>query len=395
MALFGRVHPISISNSTGNRNASLDVWRGVAILLVLAAHFGGLGFLSNIGFRGVDLFFVLSGLLISGLLFAEYKKTGNLDLRRFWMRRGFKIYPPFYIFMAFTTAGCAASGRIPRRILSDLFFMQDYFTPVAQHGWTLAIEEQFYFLLPILLIILARTTGTRSAPFRAVPIAFLALSLLCLAGRILNAGPRWAFHLRADELFTGVVLSYCYHFRKDVFERCSRWLCFPLGLILCAMAVPWQFGNDVTLWDVTIGVSFFSIGLSFLLAFSVGRRLPDPFDLLKFAGRSSYSVYLWHLVVLDNWPRSLRTAHFFLLYAAVALALGWLATVMVERPFLTLRDRYFSKQEAGKDFSCIMPGQSDRPPVDQPTLLMCNPTGVTAASAVSALVSGSVGQNAS
>jgi len=78
-----------------SRNQSLDMLRGVAVLLVLGRHMDGAGIWSSAGWCGVDLFFVLSGFLISGLLFTEFKKTGTIDVKRFWIRRGFKIYPAF------------------------------------------------------------------------------------------------------------------------------------------------------------------------------------------------------------------------------------------------------------------------------------------------------------
>src|SRR5438045_3895822 len=89
-----------------SRNQSLDVLRGIAVLLVIVSHYSGTlprpSALLETGWVGVDLFFVLSGFLISGLLFSEFEKTGSINLKRFWIRRGFKIYPPFYVFMGLT-----------------------------------------------------------------------------------------------------------------------------------------------------------------------------------------------------------------------------------------------------------------------------------------------------
>src|SRR5260370_31028003 len=82
------------------RNQSLDVLRGVAILLVMGRHFPYYRPWGKVGWIGVDLFFVLSGFLISGLLYQEYKTLGKIRFGRFVFRRGFKIWPPFYVFMS-------------------------------------------------------------------------------------------------------------------------------------------------------------------------------------------------------------------------------------------------------------------------------------------------------
>ena len=86
------------------RLKALDVLRAVAVLLVLGRHFGILDSWRMIGWTGVNLFFVLSGFLISGLLFTEYKKHAQIQVVHFLVRRGFKIYPPFYTMIAFTLA---------------------------------------------------------------------------------------------------------------------------------------------------------------------------------------------------------------------------------------------------------------------------------------------------
>jgi peptidoglycan/LPS O-acetylase OafA/YrhL len=78
------------------RNERLDILRCIAILLVFGRHGFIYGTWMNVGWAGVDLFFVLSGFLISGLLFNEYQKTGEISLKRFYLRRGFKIYPAFW-----------------------------------------------------------------------------------------------------------------------------------------------------------------------------------------------------------------------------------------------------------------------------------------------------------
>src|SRR4051794_29454248 len=84
------------------RNMNLDVLRGVAILLVLGRHFDYFPLWTRVGWAGVDLFFVLSGFLISGLLFEEWKRTGSINIKRFYIRRALKLYPAFYALLLVT-----------------------------------------------------------------------------------------------------------------------------------------------------------------------------------------------------------------------------------------------------------------------------------------------------
>ena len=97
-----------------NRIRDLDFLRGLAIIGVLLRHSAFENIFARAGWAGVDLFFVLSGFLVSGLLFREYKKTGTVRIGRFLIRRGFKIYPTFYIFLivSFIYNWSTTSGKL-------------------------------------------------------------------------------------------------------------------------------------------------------------------------------------------------------------------------------------------------------------------------------------------
>src|SRR5260370_38814364 len=98
---FAPGSPIEVGG-TPLRNKRLDVLRCIAIILVIFHHGQVFDIFSRAGWMGVDLFFVLSGFLISGLLFGEFRKKGSIQYKRFFVRRAFKIYPAFYIFLACT-----------------------------------------------------------------------------------------------------------------------------------------------------------------------------------------------------------------------------------------------------------------------------------------------------
>ena len=131
-----------------SRNQSLDVLRGIAILLVLGRHFNYFPLWRQAGWIGVDLFFVLSGFLISGLLFQEYKNTGKLDVRRFILRRGLKIWPSYYLLILATMLfyvfiARASEHPFPKHeVAVSALFIRNYFGAdgfnFLAHTWSLA-----------------------------------------------------------------------------------------------------------------------------------------------------------------------------------------------------------------------------------------------------------------
>src|SRR5437588_1674510 len=169
----------------GNRSQALDILRFLAVLLVLWRHswvcspqispllHSITATLQRGGWIGVDLFFVLSGFLISGLLFKECQKTHQISLSRFFVRRGFKIYPPFWALLLFTVVleSITNNKTAGKWILCEFFFVQNY-GDASQWGytWSLAVEEHFYILLPLLLVVLLKVGSKRPRPFANIPL---------------------------------------------------------------------------------------------------------------------------------------------------------------------------------------------------------------------------------
>jgi len=345
------------------RVQQLDVLRGVAVMLVLVHHSpGGAGEVLKGGWSGVDLFFVLSGFLVSGLLFKEYLRSGRIRPGRFYLRRGLKIYPNFYVMMAVTSAGLAwAHVRVdPRRVLGELVFVQNYVLAAwenREHAWSLAIEEHFYLLLPPLLILLLRWRAFRRAPVRWMTALTMVLGTAILV-------VRWATvrfghgdpvdvlfytHTRIDALAFGVLLSVLWHFAPDRIAtiRRYRWVLLALGLLLVAPSFLLPHTNHQIL-IVGLTLNYIGYGMVLLAALTLPRVLPRALALvLAYVGFYSYSIYLWHLpfaaILRELLGRhSLRLPLFYVGSVLVGVAMAKL----VELPALRLRDRWLPSPPA-------------------------------------------------
>jgi peptidoglycan/LPS O-acetylase OafA/YrhL len=338
---------------TSNRNESLDVLRCIAVLLVVGYHLPYYRLWSRIGWIGVDLFFVLSGFLISGLLFQEYKDTGNLNIKRFLIRRGLKIYPSYYLLMVAVTIFFLLNRSTTTKVhlVASWFFIQNYFPAekvfiILSHTWSLAVEEHFYLFLPVMLIGQIIVFPKRD-PFRLIPFLFLVIAATCLAFRCFGLWPlelAWMTHMRIDSLFAGVTLGYLYHFRRRFFDRLTGHYALPLGLALCVPATLFE-AHDRRVQ--TFGLSALFVGFSFLVAWAVVRTPRNPIGrvITRVAARIgfySYSIYLWHMVVVfafGYYPASSATK--FWTYLATTVFLGITMAQLVEMPYLALRDRVF------------------------------------------------------
>jgi peptidoglycan/LPS O-acetylase OafA/YrhL len=311
------------------------------------------------GWTGVDLFFVLSGFLVSGLLFKEHLRSGRIRAGRFYLRRGLKIYPNFYVMLAVTSAALAWA-RVPvepRNLLHEVVFLQNYL-PTAwwgrDHAWSLAIEEHFYFLLPPLLMLLLRWGPFRRAPVRgaAALMAALGAALLAVRWAMVRSGASaddvlFLTHTRLDALAFGVVLSVLWHFApvRIATLRRLRWVLLVAGLLLTA---PSYLLSNEHPFVLTFGLTLNYVGYGMVLAavLTMPRVLPGPLGTaLAFVGFYSYSIYLWHLPFLAAVRSAFggRAPAVALFYVG-SIALGVLMAKLVELPALRLRERWFPAQ---------------------------------------------------
>jgi len=327
------------------------------------------------GWIGVDLFFVLSGFLVSGLLFREHQKFGSISAKRFLVRRGLKIYPAFWLMIIVTVIVFYVQHRhLPiKASISELAFVQNYGLFLWWHTWSLAVEEHFYFLLLIFLLGLSYYQITQKK-FASIPYFFLALALLSLFLRILTARALpfglkthlFPSHLRMDSLFFGVFISYFYHFYPTSFLRFATRFRVPLtltGVLLLSPAFMLQL--ETTPFIYTFGLTLFYIGSGCLLIASLATNLPKNrlTTSAAYLGSHSYSIYLWHGAVATwlipilasligihwNWP--LYATSYFVLSLVVGVAMA----LLIEFPTLKMRDRLFPSLSRPLNVSLMRP----------------------------------------
>jgi len=297
----------------------LDALRAAAIFLVLGAHMYAFPLWKDAGWIGVDLFFVLSGFLVSGLLFSEFVKHGRISVGRFFVRRAFKIYPAFICMLTATLLieVCRGSPISPSKWLAEVFFVQNYFPSVYGHTWSLAVEVHFYLVLAFFLLWASQRDSSDTDPFRVIVPAAVAVSLAALALRVATAAYSRAgafnvrdymcpAHLRLDSFMTGVLISYWYHFhnyRFLDFARRRRWAILSTSCLLLAPVVVLGAANTFV---YTAGYTCLYLGFGGILVYCLGlpprgSAGPVPLRLAAAAvgsvGFYSYGIYLWHLLV--------------------------------------------------------------------------------------------------
>jgi peptidoglycan/LPS O-acetylase OafA/YrhL len=352
---------------TSGRVIQLDFLRGVAILAVMAYHFHTVpvqnpvahGFESvakRAGWIGVDLFFVLSGFLVGGLLVQELLKTDGLRIGRFLLRRMMKIWPAYYIYLLFQIA--LRRHPLGTFVWQNILNVQNYAGTSLDHTWSLAVEEHFYLLLPPFLLLLYRTRWLRE---RMIPIlAGCCLLVLCVrvvSVYLLRGGdPQWVTHARIDSLLFGVLLSWIFYTDRARFDR---WISYRVPMAVIALS-GLLFGiyegrHTPLMWSFGYTVVYLAMGALLLLGYGYEGNVTDsfPYRLVAAIGVYSYGIYLWHLSVRDplsricsHLPASTQWGALLISQYCAAIILGILTTKAVEFPMLRLRDRLFPRGPA-------------------------------------------------
>jgi peptidoglycan/LPS O-acetylase OafA/YrhL len=345
-------------------NPAFDGLRAIAALCVIASHCE-VPWLAG-GFYGVDLFFVLSGFLITWLLFDEHGATGRIDLPYFFLRRYLRLTPPLLamlvVYLAVAPIAWPEFGTWShvRDVLLTGTYVSDYArafwgTPlVLQHSWSLGVEEHFYLLWPLAVLALLRL------PARWRPVALFCLYIAATAWRMTCYGDETTWpetYYRFDTRMSGLILGALLATVLCRIERVPPRLANIAGafaggaLILSLLTGRWH-GPDSLEWTMTLAETA-AAGL--LIAASapeswVSRSLSAP--PLVAIGILSYGLYLWHYPAAVFFRERLPWYETVPMVLAIAFLAATLSHLTIERPLQGFRRSFKpqpSKQAADSD----------------------------------------------
>jgi peptidoglycan/LPS O-acetylase OafA/YrhL len=337
------------------RIPTLDGWRAIAVGLVIGAH--SIPMLRNNGTAaaqslaalfghagyGVDVFFCLSGFLICGQLLSEKETTETISLSRFYVRRAFRILPPILLYLAIIVL-LSWAELLPhidsREIWGTLFFYRNYLRGswYLGHFWSLAVEEQFYAVIPVFLLLVNRRWAVRGA---------FALIALCIGIRWFEYAHGWfpepfsqyRTENRVDGLMWGCLLAAAMQ-TPAARAWLQKRLTGPVFFALVAILVLLLVGFDSPPSHRTLVAAF----MPFLVAHTVlhadgfmGRML--ELSALKWVGRLSYSLYIWQMVFLVPHDRPLGVLQAFPLNLTCALICASLSYYLLEKPMIKIGRR--------------------------------------------------------
>ena len=334
------------------RLPSLDGLRAISIGLVLLGHtiptadyLARLVPLEVLASFGVRVFFVISGYLISTLLFHEIGVSGRLSLGKFYFRRAFRIFPAFYVLVA-VVAGLASAGLVslePGDLLHAVTYTTNYHHERARtlgHLWSLAVEEQFYLLWPAILLLLGRRRGL------CVAVGFVLVApIVRVATLKLHLGPEAgigeSFQTIGDAIAVGCVLAG-YGGILDGSPRYAAFQRSPAFVVVPLVAIAFVFFSHRPAIDFTIGQTATNIGVALTVHWCirhpdgiVGRSLNSR--PLVYIGTLSYSLYLWQQTFLHRAEGASYAR--FPLNVGLTFVAALASYYFVEKPFLRLRER--------------------------------------------------------
>jgi peptidoglycan/LPS O-acetylase OafA/YrhL len=332
---------------------ALDGLRAVAILAVLGFHFPG-PFVDG-GFLGVDLFFVLSGFLITTLLYVEWEETGAIRLGAFYGRRALRLFPALaaYLIVGLLAVHLVGDADLEQRsqtgALSAAFYVANWVRVthgidslgVFNHTWSLSIEEQFYLVWPVMLWMLLRS-GRTSRQIAGILTLALALSVAWRLvlwdgganfGRLYNGSDT-----HADPLILGCLLAVWrrkHSVRPTTLMVAVAALALGAAVVLARADAPYMFLGVLTLFALACAVLIAAVDQLGSAGRLVWLLSLPPLVLI---GRLSYSLYLWHYLVYQLILRTVLTPKWQLLADIVlSFLLAFLSYTYIERPFLRLK----------------------------------------------------------
>ena len=363
-----------MSNNKSKYLPSIDSLRALAVLAVIIYHVD-VNYLPG-GFLGVDLFFVLSGYLISSLIIKEYRKTGSLNLYNFYIRRARRLLPAVYFMITVGLVVMVLFNEVLLRkshldaifgyIYSSnwwyIFHKLDYFDSFGaqspfKHLWSLAIEEQFYMIFPLLFLLINRKKKSKDGTYKLNKnflYVVLGLILVSLIAHILlfdiNNISRIYFgtDTRAFSLLVGVVGAILYPMEKlhaKVTPQQNIMYSVVSLVSIATLITVMIYTSEYNTWLYRGGFLLVAI-LGLIVIISSGKQHTLMSRLLSFKpvvfiGKISYSLYLWHfpVLVLTTPVSEIGNPNiiFVILRVILTFALATASYVFVETPIRKLR----------------------------------------------------------
>ncbi|NUO34757.1 MAG: acyltransferase [Dermatophilaceae bacterium] len=330
-----------------SRSRDLDGVRGLAILLVVAAH-SGLPVRWG-GLSGVTLFFVLSGHLITSLLLREWDRWGSISLWRFWGRRALRLLPALLLLLLLVPPLLLATGDdrltdYPVAALASLLYVGNWVRiagtdlGVLNHLWSLSVEEQFYVVWPAVFI--ALMSWLRSWAVAVV----LALAALATFYSVWTQGTAARLDISTETnafaLLLGVALAFALAaVRRHAWELPTTSPLVPFLVMVAVSAFPGHgLEVDHPLFR-PLGAVYAFIGVWLVFAAATGSSRVVGSRVMVFFGTISYALYLWHQTFINSQLLGEHSTPRNLLLIAAAVLVSWLSWVLVERPVGRLRGR--------------------------------------------------------
>jgi len=351
---------------------SVDGLRAVAVIAVLLYHLG-IDWIPG-GFLGVDLFFVISGYVITGLILDSIVRSGTLDLRAFYLSRIRRLVPALVAMLVFTTLfiGVYAPDTV-RRFIADIPYVlsgsmnwalvsrqQDYFEaigrpPLLQHTWSLAVEAQFYLMWPLVLLFILRYFGKKNIPFAALAIAIASgITLFAYSIRI-DTQESAISHVyfgtdtHSIGLFLGSALAVSWqpqNLTREITKRAQDFvdLIGVVGLLGLLSTFLFINENDPTLYRIAFPLSaLFGCATLISVVHPASRFAPILSTRpLIWIGERSYGIYLWHWIVFQLTRPSIDlVGDDWALYALRVLIVFALADISLRYIEIPVRRGYF------------------------------------------------------
>ena len=350
----------------------LDGLRAISVMLVIVAHAGFEHIVP--GGLGVTVFFFISGFLITNLLISEAVQAGRNDIGRFYMRRYLRLTPELYAYILVCLIGSALFFHVEiGRFVASAFYFMNYYVLFAGavpsvppnpfvlgHLWSLAVEEHFYLAFPLLFFALFRRPRTFAVVLVAVCLAAIADRAIAV-GVFHNADyTYYASDARIDSIIYGCLLALA--MRHPLGERVgdalgrSPVLVAALALMIATLVYRGETFRDVFRFSAQ-GLALF-IGVACLYTSVLGAVAVQVLEtrVLRFVGRISYGMYLWHLLPGQAFfiargiaPADAGAAPLadklgaVVVSTVVAVAMGYLGQRLLLRPLAGLRHRYGSR----------------------------------------------------